>query len=80
MSGLPAVVSDVGDLGDLVENGINGYLVPRRAPESFADRLIELLSDEDKRKAFSVAAHRSALRFEARTTMQRWDRILADLQ
>ena len=30
MCGLPAVVSNVGDLGDLAKNGVNGYLVPRR--------------------------------------------------
>ncbi|MFC1634605.1 glycosyltransferase, partial [Planctomycetota bacterium] len=39
MCSLPAVVSDVGDLGDLVEDGVNGYLVPRRSPELFADRI-----------------------------------------
>jgi glycosyltransferase involved in cell wall biosynthesis len=76
MSGLPAVVSDVGDLGDLVENGVNGYLVPRRSPELFADRLVELLSDEEKLVAFSQAAHRSAMRYETKATTQRWDGIL----
>lgn len=78
MSGLPAVVSDVGDLGDLVENGVNGYLVPRRSPELFAERLVELLSDEEKLEAFSQAARRSAMRYETQATIQRWDNILAD--
>ena len=64
MCGLPAVVSDVGDLGDLIEHGVNGYLVPRRSPQLFADRLVELLSDEAKRRAFSLAAHRSAMQYE----------------
>jgi glycosyltransferase involved in cell wall biosynthesis len=77
MSGLPAVVSDVGDLGDLVENGVNGYLVPRRSPELFANRLVELLTDTQKLKAFSQAARRSALRYETQETIQRWDNILA---
>jgi glycosyltransferase involved in cell wall biosynthesis len=77
MCGLPVVVSDVGDLGDLVENGVNGYLVPRRSPELFAERLVELLLDERKRRAVSVAAQRSALRYETRATIQCWDRILS---
>jgi len=78
MSGLPAVVSDVGDLGDLVENGVNGYLVARRSPELFADRLVELLSDEGRLEAFSQAARRSAMRYETHATTARWNSILAE--
>jgi len=79
MCGLPAVVSNVGDLGDLVENGVNGYLVPRRSPELLAQRLVELLSDRDKLDAFSKAARRSALRYETKATAKRWDDILGSL-
>ena len=78
MCGLPAVVSEVGDLGDLVENGVNGYMVPRRSPGLFADRLGELLSDARKLKAFSLAARRSALRYETQAMIERWDSILAN--
>jgi len=77
MSGLPAVVSDVGDLADLVEDGVNGYLVPRRSPELFADRLVELLSDEAKLASFSQAARQSAMRYETQATIERWNGILA---
>ena len=78
MSGLPAVVSDVGDLSDLVDNGVNGYLVPRRRPELLAERLIELLSDEAKLKDMALAARRSALRYETQATTRRWDQIFAE--
>ena len=74
---LPAIVSDVGDLGDLVENGINGYLVPRRSPEQFAARIIKLLTDDRKLKKLSCAAHRSALKYETQATIQHWDNIFA---
>ncbi len=79
MSGLPAVVSDVGDLGDLVDNGANGYLVPRRSPGLFADRLVELLSNEQKLRELSLAARHSALRYETQATTERWDSIFANL-
>ncbi|MCU0917121.1 MAG: glycosyltransferase [Planctomycetes bacterium] len=80
MCGLPAIVSDVGDLGDLVEDGVNGYLVPRRSPELFAERIVELLLDERKRAAFSLAARRSALRYETQATVRLWDTILGSSQ
>jgi glycosyltransferase involved in cell wall biosynthesis len=77
MCGLPAVVSAVGDLADLVKDGVNGYLVPRRSPQVLADRLVELLSDTGKWEAFARAARHAALPYEAQATVRRWDHILA---
>jgi glycosyltransferase involved in cell wall biosynthesis len=49
MAGLPCVVSDVGDLGDLVVDGRNGWRVPRRDPDALAGRLLDLLDPERHR-------------------------------
>ena len=80
MCGLPAVVSDVGDLDDLVENGTNGFLVPRRSPELFADRIIELLTDTQKLTALSKAALYSALRYTKEAATAKWDNIIEHYQ
>jgi glycosyltransferase involved in cell wall biosynthesis len=77
MCGLPVVVSDVGDLSDLVDNGTNGYLVPRRSPKIFAERIIELLSKDQKLQEFSRAAHNSAMQYETKTTIQHWNNIIS---
>ena len=79
LCGLPAIVSDVGDLGDLVEDGVNGYLVPRRRPELFAERIIDLLKDEQTLTGFSHAARKAALRHETTRVTQKWDEVLASL-
>jgi L-malate glycosyltransferase len=79
MCGLPAVVSDVGDLGDLVEDGTSGYRVPRRSPQQLAERIVELLSDEPRRRGFSEAARRSALRYSIEASGERWDGLIASL-
>ena len=76
MCGLPAVVANVGDLGDLVEDGINGYLIPRRSPKLFADRITKLLTDAEKLKAFSQAARNSALRYTTKAATTKWDKII----
>lgn len=76
MCGLPAVVSDVGDLGDLVESGVNGYLVPRRNPPAFTERIIELLSDEARRQRFAHAARQAALRFDTKAITARCNNVL----
>ena len=77
MCGLPAIVSNVGELGELVQDGINGFLVERRQPGQFADRLVMLLTDEQRLSAFSCAARRSAMRYETSSAVREWDRILA---
>ena len=80
MSGLPAIVSNVGDLPDLVDDGVNGYLVERRSPEELARRILELLADDGKRQAFSRAARQAALRYSIPSASRRWDAVLGQLQ
>jgi len=77
--GLPAVVANVGDLGDLVEDGVNGHLVTERSAEAFADRIVDLLADSAKYAAFSLAARRSAQRFETAAAVKQWDELLGSL-
>jgi len=76
MCGLPAVVSDVGDLPDLVEDGVNGFRVARRDPEALASRLQCLLADQGRLEQFRAAALRTAARHELAATTRRWDAIL----
>jgi glycosyltransferase involved in cell wall biosynthesis len=74
--GLPAVVPDVGDLGDLVEDGANGFLVPGGDPVVMADRVLRILDGDETWQAFSDRARRSAEQYSAAATTARWDRLL----
>lgn len=55
-SGLPVVVSDVGDLGDVVHEGRGGYRVPVGDVEGFAARAGGLLDDDALWARMSAAA------------------------
>ena len=79
MAGVPAVVSDVGDLADLVEHGVNGFLVRERCPRAFAACILQLLGDEQSWRRFSAAARSSAERFDLAAGARRWDGILTQL-
>jgi glycosyltransferase involved in cell wall biosynthesis len=50
--GLPVVITDFGDNRKWVEDDGNGFLVPLRNPEALASRIINLLSDKEKRIKF----------------------------
>ncbi len=76
MCGLPAVTSDVGDLKDLVKNGVNGWLVPRRNVQAFSEKVISILQDTTLYRQFSFHARTDAMRVSLPETTQRWNRIL----
>lgn len=77
MCGLPGIVPRVGDLPDLVEDGVNGYLVEGHSPAKFAARMRELLANDEKRAAFSRAARSAAMRYETQHAVRRWDEVLS---
>ena len=79
MCGLPAVVSAVGDLGDLVEDGVNGYLVEHRSPQAFAEALRSLLTDPERFARFAAEARRAGAMNEPSAVTRRWDEILGDM-
>lgn len=54
--GIPAIVSNLGGLPEVVEDGVTGIIVPVNNSEALADALRELLIDPAKRKQFGDAA------------------------
>lgn len=62
--GLAIIASKVGGLVDVVDHGINGYLIDQSNPEGFTRALIELLSDQNKLLAFRQASRLKASQFD----------------
>jgi glycosyltransferase involved in cell wall biosynthesis len=58
--GVPTVASDVGGVGELIQDGVTGFLVPRGDIAGFANRLGCLLADDARRVAMGQAARRRA--------------------
>ena len=75
-AGLPAVVSDVGDLGDLVGDGVNGWRPPPRDVEAFAERITNLLTDQELYRRFAHEARHAAAELSVHVMIDRWDAIL----
>ena len=59
-SGLPVVSTEVGGVGDLIENGVNGLLVPAHDPKALARALIAAWQDAALRSRLACAARVAA--------------------
>lgn len=57
-AGRPVVTTRVGSLPDMVQDGVTGFLVPTGEAEIFANRLLTLLTDPQRRDAMGEAARR----------------------
>lgn len=79
MVGVPAVVSDVGDLSMLVSDGESGYLVPRQQTALFVEQVARLLIDDQLRARFSGNARARARALCSRSEVtRRWTQILSE--
>ncbi len=76
MSGLPAVVTDIGDLSDLVKDGVNGYLIDDLDSEKFSQAYGKLLRDYKLYETMSDRAFRDTQKYSYSRVAQQWDDIL----
>ena len=81
-AGLPIVATDVGGSRTVIEQGINGYVVPQQDDISeMADRVMMLIKNKDMLSEMSSAARRMAQKFSqdemVRRTLEVYQQALA---
>ena len=59
--GLPVVATEVGGIPEIVDDGVNGFLVPLKHPEAIAERILELNADPGLRKRLGDAARETVM-------------------
>lgn len=70
--GLPIVASHIGGIGEIIDDRVNGILVPPGDPNSLADGMIELLKNHELRESISKKAAAKILKdFDAKETALR---------
>lgn len=79
-SGVPVVATAVGGTPTIVSDGVNGFLVPPKAPEPMSEAILRLLQDENKRQAMARAGRQHIERHHCfQETLRRYEALYLDL-
>lgn len=79
-SGLPLVATAVGGNREVIEDGVNGYLVPPGDPQALASALSRLAQDSELRRRLGVASRELAVAsYSTRVMVDRFEALYARL-
>lgn len=76
--GLPVVSFETDGPSEIIENGKNGFLIPKYDLHAFADAADRLMEDEALRKSMSAASVIRAKDFHIESILERWKKILEE--
>ena len=76
MCGRPVITTDVGGNGEVIEDGVHGYLADAATPRSFAATLERAWNDRDRWPEIGAAAHRRAHEIAAAQPLQQLWQLL----
>ncbi len=62
-AGRPVIGTNVGGIPEIIDDGVNGYLVEPQSPEQIAEKVIKLFSEENLLKEFGKNARKKAEEF-----------------
>lgn len=76
--GLPIVATEVGGVPSVVDDGINGFLVPPRAPEIMAQSVLKLLADPGLRNSLGENGKKKAGEFSLESMVDKIDKLYSE--
>ncbi|MGK0446267.1 MAG: GalNAc-alpha-(1-_4)-GalNAc-alpha-(1-_3)-diNAcBac-PP-undecaprenol alpha-1,4-N-acetyl-D-galactosaminyltransferase [Polaribacter sp.] len=78
--GLPCISSDC-DFGpsDLIDDGINGYLIPMNQEVILKDRLTQLMNNDKIRNKFANNSKAVTQKYERKDAVARWEELINSL-
>lgn len=78
--GLPLVSFDImTGPSDIIQDGVDGYLVEEGNVDEMAERIVELIRDYSKRNGFSKESQSNMDKFEMEGIIEKWKKIMKSL-
>ncbi|MGH2747964.1 MAG: glycosyltransferase [Actinomycetota bacterium] len=79
VQGVPAVVTDVGGLPEVVEHEHSGLIVPPKDPAALARSIVRVLEDDADRKRMGENARARGAEFDIRNSVRRMEQVYEEL-
>ena len=76
---IPFTFNNYGAAYDIIDDGVNGCLIPAFDLKKYACTLSELISNDIKRKNMSKAAIEKVKLFSVENVVDRWEEIFKNL-
>lgn len=76
---IPFTFNNYGAAYEIIDDGVNGCLIPAFDLKKYASRLSELMSDDERRSKMSVAAIEKVKMFSAEKIVDKWEWLLNSL-
>lgn len=76
---VPFTFGNYGAAYDIIDDGVNGCIIPAFDIKHYARRLSEIMSDENKRLTMGQAAQDKVKQFSAENIVEQWDRLFNSL-
>ena len=78
--GLPVIAYDCPyGPADIITDGVDGFLIAQDDKQAFADRMCQLMADENLRRQMGEAAVLSAQRYSAERIMPQWKQLFEEI-
>ena len=77
-SGLPIISTDVGGCREIIEDGVNGFIVPVADPEAMADRIIELATNKHPEMTSITNREKAERMFSRESMVSSFERLYSE--
>jgi glycosyltransferase involved in cell wall biosynthesis len=74
--GLPTIVTDGTGMKDLIQDGVNGRIIPIRNPSALAECIAELKHNRDHRLRMGAEARKSALEYDVKLRTKQYGDLM----
>lgn len=80
-AGKPVVATNVGGIPEIIEDGVNGFLIPPRKPKAISDAVLKILKDKELARSLGRAGRKTVVaRFTGKEMIARLENIYMEMR